>query len=229
MPRSLAPARQGSNLSIAEEAVNLATDNVSKQLAKDGISVNSDVRSKLADHIKENVTKYMESSKNLTGTEAIHSKHIAKEALELTNVTALKILARKFKQQRREQLLNSVTVPKWWIILPSNRYKLAWDLINVVLIIYSMFEMPFSMAFGTANDCETTWIENLNLFIDCCFCMDSVLNFVTAYADNETGIIVIDTYRIIKRFDPTKSNTTGSARGCGAGRAREHSVRRHHQ
>jgi hypothetical protein len=191
-----------SMISVEAEAVNIATADLSRQLVKEGISVDDDVRKALARQVHANVAKYMESSRNLMAAENFHSKDIAKEALGLTNVTSLKILARKVKQHKREKMLNSVTVPKWWIILPSNRFKLTWDLANVLLIIYSIFEMPFSMAFGTVNDCDATWLENVNLFIDCCFCTDSMLNFFTAYVDYETSIVVVDSVRIIKRSVP---------------------------
>jgi hypothetical protein len=194
-------ARQSSNssvLSVEDAAVNMATADLTKKLIKEGISVDGDVRNALAAQIQVNVAKYMGSAKNL---QDLDTKTIAVEALGLTNVTSLKLLARKVKLQKREQLLSSVTPAKWWIIPPNDRRKLCWDLANVLLIIYSIFEMPFSMAFGTVDDCESTWIQNLNLFIDCCFCVDSLLNFVTAYVDYETGIVVVDTARIIARSD----------------------------
>jgi hypothetical protein len=187
-----------SGMSVEDSAVHIATADMTKKLVKEGISVDGDVRNALAAHIQVNVAKYMGSAKNLHD---LDTKTIAVEALGLTNVTSLKLLARKVKLHKREQLLSSVSPAKWWIILPSNRKKLCWDLANVILIIYSTFEMPFSMAFGTVDDCDATWIQNLNLFIDCCFCVDSLLNFVTAYVDYETGIVVVDTARIIKRFD----------------------------
>ena len=52
---------------------------------------------------------------------------------------------------------------------------------------------------------------NLNLFIDCCFCIDFCLSFVTAYVDNETGIIVVDPRLILKRFG---SQTLRARRKC---------------
>ncbi len=180
--------------SIEDEAVHIASADLTKQLQLEGITVDENVLREMKSQIRGQVSKLIATSES---SRSLGKKELAKEALGLSNVTSLKLRARKVMFQKRTEMLTSRR--QWFIIHPSHPQKLAWDLFNVILLVYSVFEIPFSLAFTTTEVCSVAAIDNLNLFVDCCFCVDCMLAFITAYIDNDTGIVVVDWSRIASR------------------------------
>ena len=71
----------------------------------------------------------------------------------------------------------------WYILLPHNRFRTAWDIFMAWLLSIAAFYIPFRVCFyfdeDTASDRHAIfWIE---LAADCLFAVDIVLNFLTAY------------------------------------------------
>ena len=180
---------------VESEAIKLATKNLVQQFMKEGVRVDETFRKDLESQIKNSVSRFLERSESL-GT--LDKKQIAKEALRLTNVTSLKMQARKAMLNRKIEKLS--TKHNQYIIRPNDIRRIIWDFFCVFLLVYSVFEMPFSLAFRSSSNCSITWIEILNLFVDCCFCVDCCLSFITAYVDHETGILVTDPSRIVERL-----------------------------
>ena len=178
--------------SIEEEAVHLAASNITAQMLEEGITVDDSVRNEFVAHIREHVSKLIETPHG----NSLCKKELAKEALALSNVTSLKLKARKTMKQTKAIMLT--TQQPWYIINPIDVRKIAWDIFTVVLLIFSVFEVPFSLAFS-ADNCRITLIDAMNLFIDCIFCIDCAINLITAYMDKETGILVVDPNRIARR------------------------------
>ena len=180
--------------SVENEAVQLATEKLVKQFVNEGVSVDEIIRKDLESKMKDSVSRFLERSESLY---PLDKKEIAKEALGLTNVTSLKMQARKAMLNRKIEKLT--TKQNQYIIRPNDIRKIIWDFFCVFLLVYSIFEMPFSLAFRSSSNCSITWIEILNLFVDCCFLVDCCLSFITAYIDYETGVVVMDPSRIITR------------------------------
>ncbi|CEO99112.1 Cyclic nucleotide-binding domain-containing protein [Plasmodiophora brassicae] len=67
-------------------------------------------------------------------------------------------------------------VTNWWIILPSNSWRLRWDMFIMLLVIYYGIMTPIELAFG--NDVSNIYLDYA---FDALFGLDIVLNFFTAY------------------------------------------------
>lgn len=71
----------------------------------------------------------------------------------------------------------------WYILLPHNRFRTAWDIFMTCLLLILAFYIPFRVCFYFDEDMGSDrqaifWIE---LAADCLFAIDIVLNFLTAY------------------------------------------------
>ena len=134
----------------------------------------------------EGVSAVMPDSPNLKevqiedGSEEMNQS----SGLTLASVIRVKRQARVIKN-RVEYKKASETV-----LYPNGKAKVSWDFFNLLLLIYSTFEIPFDLAFSN-NNCNVTDQELANLAIDCVFLCDLVLNFFTAYMDEETGILQV--------------------------------------
>jgi hypothetical protein len=182
------------DMSVEGEAARLATAILVKQFVREGVAVDQAIRKELEMKIKDSVSKCVQRADSL---HPLDKHEIAKEAIGLTNVTSLKLQARKAMLHRKIEKLT--TEQKWYIIRPNDYRKVIWDFYCVFLLTYSIFEMPFSLAYRSSSNCQITAIEIVNLFVDFCFCVDGCLSFITAYVDYETGIIVMNPSRIISR------------------------------
>lgn len=81
---------------------------------------------------------------------------------------------------------NSIThliLKKIPIFHPSGRFKAIWDYIIVLLILYTLFSVPFQWAFIPSTSSNLFYYKNLNIVIDCFFLLDVVFCFNTAYKD----------------------------------------------
>ena len=65
-----------------------------------------------------------------------------------------------------------------------------WDFCNLLLLIYSIFQIPYAVAFSS-NSCAFTKSAIVNLAIDCFFLCDMILNFFTAYMNEESGMLEV--------------------------------------
>ena len=179
-------------MSVEEEVVHIAVSDIVKTLSQEGVSVDDDARKELTSQIRCHVHSLMTNSPSLS----LNKKELAIEALGLCNVTSLKQQARKTMLQKKTVKLTSKK--KWFIIDHADRRKLFWDLICVLLLIFSIFEIPFSISFRS-EVCDISMVDNINLLVDCCFCLDCVLTFFTSFVDKETGIVVVDHTAIVHR------------------------------
>ena len=75
---------------------------------------------------------------------------------------------------------------KYCVILPDERWKVAWDFFIILLILFSGIYTPFRIAFYEQD--TTFWIV-LELVVDAFFLMDILLTFVSAYYDHNETLI----------------------------------------
>jgi hypothetical protein len=177
---------------LEEEVVRIATSDITQQLMAEGVVLDNLIRSEIECQMRHNVSNLIAAPNN----KQLSKRNLAKEALGLSNIVSLKLQARKKLLQQKSEVLATKQI--WYIVRPSDLKKLLWDIMTVLLLTFSVFEVPFSLAFGVGG-CTVNWIDNINLIVDCCFCLDCGLNFITAYVDKQTSIIVVDPSRIIKR------------------------------
>eukprot|EP01052_Picozoa_sp_SAG31_P001810 SAG31_NODE_61_length_29286_cov_444.645973_3_plen_875_part_00 len=84
---------------------------------------------------------------------------------------------------------------------PESTFSMAWDLLQVVFLLYVAITVPFYAGFDiNFSHCEPMWY--LEVIVDMYFIVDLVLNFRTAYYD-ENGIREDRPERIAKNYVKT--------------------------
>lgn len=82
-----------------------------------------------------------------------------------------------------------------YTINPNVSYKIVWDLIVSLIVIYSIIMVPLQLSFSVATDggfYVVDWI------VDVFFMIDIIVNFFTAYNDNRGT--VYDNCMICKHY-----------------------------
>ena len=66
---------------------------------------------------------------------------------------------------------------------PDSPHKHAWDIFVVALLIYALFMGPYNLAFSNDSSRGETMtnMEAIDVLIDCVFCFDIAVTFMTAY------------------------------------------------
>ena len=95
----------------------------------------------------------------------------------------------------RGQAPTEISERRRCVIAPTDSWKEGWDLVILTFILYSAVMVPFHICFKT--DAEG-WLGWLEISLTIAFVIDVVLNFNTAYYDDET--LVTDRGRIACRY-----------------------------
>ena len=89
----------------------------------------------------------------------------------------------------------------WYIVLPRAKPKLAWDFLCLLLLVYCVIDVPFTLAFvgqdiPTTNSTATVAIGDTDTFtgygiwsfiLDMLFLLDTLINFFTAIVIKQSG------------------------------------------
>lgn len=86
------------------------------------------------------------------------------------------------------------------IILPESRLMRSWNIIIMLLLIYTATFLPLRTAF---MDVDPPGLFESELFIDALFFCDVYMNFVTAYVDKNTGFIEVSFKKIAYNYMTT--------------------------
>ena len=87
---------------------------------------------------------------------------------------------------------------KWrYTIHPESRFKKLWSVILVILLIYVATIMPFNIAFISVDEAPIWFI--IDTVIDFSFLVDIIINFTSAYYDDE-GNLVNENKKIAKKY-----------------------------
>ena len=100
------------------------------------------------------------------------------------------------EHDRCEERLRDVKRYDYFILLPDDPFKVAWDVINMLLVLFVSVTTPARIAFTEEDNLEWTVI---GLIVDSLFLVDLVLNFFSAYHDSELNPID-DRKKITKRY-----------------------------
>lgn len=74
---------------------------------------------------------------------------------------------------------------RWYIILPEGRVRVFWNSVVMLLLLYTSIFVPFQTAFV---DSDNQFYQDLDVFFDCMFILDFVLNFFMAYEDKDKKV-----------------------------------------
>ena len=171
-----------------EAIVRSVTVEVCKQLKEEGQELDADIVAELKHKIRRHLDRARETNKG---------QHFAAWALNSINIAKFKFKFRKLKQQK-SSAASSAKKP-WFVIPVESQPKLRWDLLIALLLIYSIFETPFAIAFLPAP-CSAPAFDAANLAVDLLLCLDCGASFVASYVDPGTGAAVIDPARIAARY-----------------------------
>ena len=83
------------------------------------------------------------------------------------------------------------------IISRTSRIKMIWDLINLILYLFSFFVVPYSIAFGLPLKSDPNWMK-LEISLDIMILIDICANFVTD-RDEDPGSVPTNAI-IAKRY-----------------------------
>ena len=78
------------------------------------------------------------------------------------------------------------------VLYPFESFKVGWDIIHFLIIIYLFFYIPLDVCFGS------DFPQLLHLFFTGFFTLDIILNFNTAYFCN--GFMVVSRRKITKNY-----------------------------
>ncbi|ETW08779.1 hypothetical protein, variant [Aphanomyces invadans] len=87
----------------------------------------------------------------------------------------------------------------WYLISPASKFRVRWDILSVVLIIYNGFYIPFSIAFGRNNSMPVLeLLDRFQVGFSVLYFMDVIVNFFSAY--EARGRLEIRWSAIVKRY-----------------------------
>lgn len=73
------------------------------------------------------------------------------------------------------------------VILPDSKFKLTWNMVVVVLLIYTATFVPYKVAFVEEPSKSDKVIDYI---IDILFTIDIFINFMSGYEDEEEGKVI---------------------------------------
>jgi len=80
------------------------------------------------------------------------------------------------------------------MMYPDDTFKLRWDLLVMVLLMFTCFTTPYRLAFYIDEEDPVHW-RIINQCLDFSFFIDIIANFNTAYQNNQ--YIVVDDRKTI--------------------------------
>ena len=84
------------------------------------------------------------------------------------------------------------------IISPKSKFSQRWDVLMIVLLLYTAIVTPFEVAYVAESVPEL--LIFLNRFVDICFFTDIIINFCLAYEMEDEGLWIVDHRMIASRY-----------------------------
>mmetsp|Transcript_5655 Transcript_5655/g.5165 ORF Transcript_5655/g.5165 Transcript_5655/m.5165 type:complete len:280 (+) Transcript_5655:859-1698(+) len=75
-----------------------------------------------------------------------------------------------------------------FILMPDICFKKFWNIVVMLLLIYTAVYVPYQVAFV---DSDSTAMFRFELFIDSLFISDIIINLISAYEDENTGLVEV--------------------------------------
>ena len=86
----------------------------------------------------------------------------------------------------------------WFILSPNHPIKLIWNIISVIMLLYTAIVMPFQVCFDD-SDGIIAWSFTIDVILEILFILDIVVTFFSAYEDND-GNIIVRPWHIFKNY-----------------------------
>ena len=83
--------------------------------------------------------------------------------------------------------------------MPDNIYKQYWNIIMILLMLYVAIFVPFQVSFITNRNDFIWYLQYLDPFINVLFFMDILVNFISAY-DDQNGNQIVDIKSISRKY-----------------------------
>jgi len=96
-------------------------------------------------------------------------------------------------------LANKKALTELQLFHPNGGWKMAWEFVSALAVLYTMLEVPFRIAFVGDVPMRTPLLT-LEALVISIFLLDVVLEFNTAYVDTLTNRLVVDRRRIAWRY-----------------------------
>ena len=95
---------------------------------------------------------------------------------------------------------NVIDVPPW-IVLPTNKYKMLWDAMMLVIVVYYIVTVPLIICFGGTEPSLLEEDPTLDMVLFLVFVADMISNFFIALEDPEsTPPYIYDRKLIVKAY-----------------------------
>ena len=75
--------------------------------------------------------------------------------------------------------------PAPWIILPNSTFRICWNIVIILLLLYTATFVPFRTAF---LDKVSSDFEKFEYVVDSLFITDLIINFFSAYIDHDKNL-----------------------------------------
>lgn len=76
-------------------------------------------------------------------------------------------------------------IPLPFILMPENKFRMAWNLVTMLLLLYTATFVPFRTSFiDEAPAALTIW----EWIVDALFSLDLLINFISAYENSDKNI-----------------------------------------
>lgn len=110
-------------------------------------------------------------------------------------------IAKRAKEEFLKSRMRKVKDRKCCMCYPNDKLKVSWDILVTIVLIYSIFETPYTMAFSsvTSDMEESTGSLVFSYFIDCMFGADIIVSFISAYT-NEEKVLIDDRKMVAKQY-----------------------------
>lgn len=108
----------------------------------------------------------------------------------------VELVCEDLRTSEKRKLLSQDQEGGSWIVDPGSQWRIRWDMLVLVLVMWTSYSVPYRASFSTHTGGIETWVE---LFIDVVFCLDVFLNFFTAYYEAE-GILQTNPRAIARRY-----------------------------
>mmetsp|Transcript_11318 Transcript_11318/g.22262 ORF Transcript_11318/g.22262 Transcript_11318/m.22262 type:complete len:691 (-) Transcript_11318:114-2186(-) len=76
---------------------------------------------------------------------------------------------------------------KWWIIYPNSNFKSVWNVLLILLLLYTATLMPYRISFVDKDDKDGWWYWEL--LVDFGFFMDILVTCFSAFTNSESEVV----------------------------------------
>jgi hypothetical protein len=77
------------------------------------------------------------------------------------------------------------------VILPDSKFKIFWNIVTIILLVYTAIFVPYNVAFVDSDD-KSAVNEAISTTIDILFTIDIFINFLSGFEDPLDQKVVTD-------------------------------------